>query len=568
MNRGLRLAGLMAGPSAVEFPGKKQQRMRMRGTKQANLDTQKRLRKNLDRLLEEGELLLPAMTWNGRLNWGRMDPVTKTLRTLRKILDRRHDKKWLAKRMMAKRGDGVGKAFAGSLLAAHEKEITIVGDYSHQSFGKASFVRKGDGKVAYQAGLQNYHMPTLRMLPWEDHARRGYFFFSWRGGFVCSGPVATIPDGWLDDILGRSRFDFKNEGDIWATEGLDFESISNDEMTGGGYLLMNFINGSKVAIGFDKLTTVKGKKSFVHDLALSMLPPNLSTVVEPDAVWYPEGGSREGAKEALGRILDAWMGLTLNEGSIAQRVKIAVLHHLDDGFVVGEKWFENAEDAVQELNGSTAERELALKLMISAAGSGIRISQRGEVHEREGDALEISANSCNDVLSALWEDHGLAGLIEIGIEAGEAEDLWSSQCNKKRAFGKFLKDIESQRSKVDIIQKFPYRAGKVPGPVGMIHDLTIRGLVDGIGKAEKDALSKKDGIDAEASSWAWLVASGKSLGQEWQFSPDARERGGVWSAAAIGVWKAGLALAGGEDVDYKASLETLRRACGQIEELP
>ena len=59
----------MARPAQVEFPGQKRNRMRMRGTKQANLETQKRLRKNLDRLLEEGETLLPAMTWNGKLKW-------------------------------------------------------------------------------------------------------------------------------------------------------------------------------------------------------------------------------------------------------------------------------------------------------------------------------------------------------------------------------------------------------------------------------------------------------------------------------------------------------------------
>ncbi len=558
----------MPAPSKVEFPGKKRQRMRMRGTKQANVETQKRMRKNLDRLLEEGESLLPVMTWKGKLRWGRTDPVTKTLRDLRKIFSKRHDKKWLAKRMMAKSGDDVGKALAGSLMAAHDEDLSLVGDYSHQSFGKASYIRRGDGKVAYQAGLQNYSMPTLRMLPWEDHARRGYFFFSWRGGFVCSGPVADIPDGWLDDILGKSRFDFAKEENIWATEGLDFEKVASKEMSGEGYLLLNFIDGSKVAIGFDKLQTVKGKSSFIHDLALSMLPPNLSTVMEPEAIWHPEGSSHEGSNEALGRILDAWMGLTLNEGSIAKRVKVTVLHHIDEGFVVGEKWFANAEEAVLELNGSSAEKELALKLMISAAGSGVRISQRGEVHERDGSALEISANSCNDVLSALWEDHGLSGLIEIGIEEDEAEDLWSAQCNKKRAFGKFLKDIESQRAKADIIQKFPYRRGKVPGPVGMIHDLTVMGLVEGMGKAEKSALSKKDGIDQQASSWAWLVAAGKSNGQEWQFTSDARDRGGAWSHAAIQVWKTGKALVNGEDVDYKSALEALRKACGQIEELP
>ena len=66
----------------------------------------------------------------------------------------------------------------------------------------------------------------------------------------------------------------------------------------------------------------------------------------------------------------------------------------------------------------------------------------------------------------------------------------------------FLKDIESQRAKADIIQRFPYRKGKISGPVGMIHDLTLTGLVDGMGKAEKLALAKKSDIDSESASWA------------------------------------------------------------------
>ena len=206
--------------------------------------------------------------------------------------------------------------------------------------------------------------------------------------------------------------------------------------------------------------------------------------------------------------------------------------------------------------------------MKEGEGSGIRISQRGEVAERAGTALEISVTSCNDVLSALWEEHGLAGLQGLGFDENDAEELWSEQCNNKRAFGKFLKDIEEQREKADITEKFPYKKGKIPGPVGMVHDLVMTGLIDGMGKAEKSALSKKDGIDAEAASWAWLIATGKSNGQEWQFSSDARERGGVWSPAAIELWKAGTKLVDGDSIDYKECLEKLRKSCGQIEELP
>ena len=557
----------MPQPSKVEFPGQKQ-RMRMRGTKQANLDTQKRLRKNLDKLLDEGESLLPAMTWTGKLKWGRVDPVTKTLAELRKILLKRNDLKFLSKRMMAKRGDPVGKALAGSLIAAHEKEISIVGDYKHPSFGNASFVRKGDGKVMYLAGIQNHHMPTMRMLPWEDHAKRGYFFFSWNGGFVCSGPEAKLPDGWLADVLSRSRFNFDNKDGVWATKGLDIDAVADNQMAGKGYLLLNFINGNKVAIGFENLSKNVGKTSFIHDLALSMLPPNLSNVMTPDAIWYPEGVEKSEANESIERILDAWMGLTLDEGSIGKRVKLAVINHIPSGFVVGEKWFEEVDSAVNELNGSSLEKKLATHMMKLAENSGLRIGQGGKSSERKGEALEVASNSCNDVLSALWDDYGKEGLLNIGIDEEMAEDLWQSQSKKKRAFGKFLKDIQDKISKADVLNKFPYRQGELPGPVGTINDLTIIGLVDGMGKAEKLAMSKHKDIDSESAAWAWLLASNKAAGQEWHFSPNARERGSAWSAAATVVWNSGKAIVNDEDVDYKLSLENLRKAAGQIESLP
>ena len=57
------------------------------------------------------------------------------------------------------------------------------------------------------------------------------------------------------------------------------------------------------------------------------------------------------------------MGLTLDEGSIGKRVKLAVINHIPSGFVVGEKWFEEVDDAVNELNGSFLEKKLAAHMM-------------------------------------------------------------------------------------------------------------------------------------------------------------------------------------------------------------
>ena len=97
------------------------------------------------------------------------------------------------------------KRLQAPLHACHDEQFTTVGKFSSSSFGSASFVRRGDGKQGYLAGLQNYSNVTLRMLPWEEHAKRGMYFFSWKGGFVCTGPDPSPPDEWIHDVVSRSR---------------------------------------------------------------------------------------------------------------------------------------------------------------------------------------------------------------------------------------------------------------------------------------------------------------------------------------------------------------------------
>ena len=63
------LGSIMAGPSKVEFPGQKKQRMKMRGTKQANEATAKKLERQLGKFLDNPRGHLPAMTFRGKMRW-------------------------------------------------------------------------------------------------------------------------------------------------------------------------------------------------------------------------------------------------------------------------------------------------------------------------------------------------------------------------------------------------------------------------------------------------------------------------------------------------------------------
>lgn len=562
----------------------------MRGTKHANDATAKRLGRQLRQLLEDPNAYLPEMTWKGRLSWGRRDPVTKTLLDLKKIVAKKDDVKWLSKRMLAKRGDPVGKAFAGSLHAAHDDEISLVGNFKSPNFGSGSFIRRGDGKQGYLAGLQNHQNLTLRMLPWEDHARKGMYFFSWENGFVCTGPNPTPPKGWLEDVLERSRFDFKHqeiEGvEVYVAGEINADDVLNSIPSTQGWVRLSFNHGPIVGIDLQSLKATKEKQSaFVHHLALSMLPPLLTSVVEIDAMWVPNGWDvndelPEGAKEGLDKLIAGWHGLTVPEGNLTHACQRSVLDSLDFGLLIGSSWsrgdsIEQILESLENMAGNEDEKLLAAGVFLEAmnqSGEGIRIDSRGGIQEREGSIVEVMEGaSLTDAVNALWEDFGLAGLNSIDIEGDEAQIIWEQQLKKPKPLKTFLKGLDSSRKKAQEKAKFPYRVGVLHGAVGAIHDLILTGLLEGPGIAERKATARHDDIDSAAAGWAWLRAANRSTGQDWHFESLARDRGGAWMEATKALLEAGKDLLdsdGSDNSSFVNALRALHTATGQQEPLP
>ena len=562
----------------------------MRGTKHANDATAKRIRRQFRLLLEDPDECLPTMTWKGRLSWGRKDPVTKTLQNLRKIVAKKDDVKWLSKRMLAKRGDPVGKALAGSLHAAHDEDISLVGNFKSPNFGSGSFIRRGDGKQGYLAGLQNHQNLTLRMLPWEEHARRGMYFFSWESGFVCTGPNPNPPKGWLEDVLERSRFDFKLQNvdgvDVYVAGEINAQDVLNDIPSNDGWVRLSFKHGPIVGIGLQSLKATKEKQSaFVHHLALSMLPPLLTSIVDIDAMWVPSGWDSDddlpqSAHDRLAKLMAGWHGLTVPEGNLARACERAVLDSLDFGLLIGSSWskgdtIEQILTSLEGMQGSVDEKQLAAGVFLEAmyhTEEGIRIDSRGGRQEREGSIVEVMEGaSLTDAVHALWEDFGLAGLSSIGIEGDEAQIIWEQQLKKPKPLKTFLKGLDSSRKKAQQKARFPYRVGDLPGPVGAIHDLILIGLLEGPGIAERKATSRHDDIDGAAAGWAWLRAANRSTGQEWHFESLARDRGGAWMEATRVLLEVGKKMLGSEDSDnaeFIDALSALHTSTGQQEPLP
>ena len=104
----------MARAPQVEFPGKKRQKVRMRGSKHANQDTQAKIKRSLAKLLDDPQSTVPKMI--GKLPRGlRKHPLQKSFDEIAKVNSRKNDVAWLAKKMVARNADHLSKAWAGSL---------------------------------------------------------------------------------------------------------------------------------------------------------------------------------------------------------------------------------------------------------------------------------------------------------------------------------------------------------------------------------------------------------------------------------------------------------------------
>ena len=310
----------MAGPGQVRFPGEdKRRKLRMKGIKKASDSIQKRLRKNLDALLDDPSSILPTRHPKGV--FPRRDPLKKTQKEVQRVTDKRNNLKWLQRRMRKRRGDVPARALAGTLAAAHEETFDTVSIFQNPAYGRHSFVRRGMAAPTDLASMQNFHDIPLRLLLWRDHAKAGIWFFGSRAEIVCTGTKPLIPDGWIDEGLKQTPINLQKDGRVWFTSGLTPKEVEERKQTKDGWIRFEFNDGTLLGISAASLQSIE--ESLIGGISLRMLPPKISAVAEIEWIWAPEGwgDDREISKEmeeAGQEVLTAWTDLTLKDKDVVE----------------------------------------------------------------------------------------------------------------------------------------------------------------------------------------------------------------------------------------------------------
>ena len=540
-------------PAEVSFPGDKNRRrkVRVRGIKKASKQIQQRLDRNLETLLYNPEAFLPDI--HCELGKPRRDMLASTIKNIDAVSKKRHDRRWLTKRMTKRRGDVVCRALAGSLLAAGEADTSTVSVYNSPIYGASSFMRRGNGKQSHMVGIQNFTHSRLRLLVWDDHAKAGWWFFSWDGGFVCSGQEAKAPVEWVDDILNGSSIDLSGD-EVRCSKGLDREIVEKGEFTDSGWLKLEF---DEVTVGLTGAALAKTENEpFVPSIALAMMPPKISAIAEAEWMWRPAGWPAErelpeAGRERLDEVLLAWMNLALPDDKLARSARYAILGSIEEGYIAGNHWFatDSRDDFLAHLQGSEEERE-ALNIVLDSMEGGAMVRTDGIVLESENDVIRFEDSACHPVLVALWEENGLDILESMfGLVGEDAEELYSKQARRKQGFGAFLRELKGSVSSARRLERLPWEEGVLPNPLGFAEALIRKAAEDGI--ASTVAMCRKaKGLDS-AMGWAWLVVHERTESDAWRFDESSRDKGGDWVPAMTALWDAADSLLNKDILDAK-----------------
>ena len=555
----------MAGPSKVEFPGQKKQRMRARGTKRASAGVLKRLEKNLSDLLDNPHALMPTVaytTGRGWSRWFRKDPVQKSLNECAKVIAKKNDCKWLRKRMTKKMGDGPARALAGSLHAAHDDERSMVAVFDHPIFGNSSFVRRGLAKPTQLVSFQNHGHPRQRLLVWEDHARSGWWFFSMEDGIICTGSKPAPPEGWLQGGLADAPMKFTQH------DGVHCSPSATSDQNEGVHLR---IGDSLVILDESDLAGVAVEESVPRSVALRMMPPRLVDFAEVEWNWRPDGWPEDKdlpsvAQEKVDEVVEAWLNLSVTDSQLTQTLRKTLCLNMNEGCIIGERWWamDDRESMIEAINGSPPEKA-ALELILSKAleEGGLHIRGDGSYEELEDDVLRIEETSCHANLVALWPQWGDLVLEEIyGITGDEAEKIVEKQTKRKQGFGAFLKKMETERAEHVMLSRFPWNSGDMVGLCGHADELVRRARIEGVGSTITKAKKGKTPAQ-EALGWAWINVHERAESEGWHFGSDARDKGGDWVPALKALYEASAVLAeGGSSDDYVEAMRAFAARSG------
>ncbi|MGM0405829.1 MAG: hypothetical protein ACQEQM_06790 [Thermoplasmatota archaeon] len=180
---------------------------RFRGPKRASKTEQKKLVQNAKDLQKDPMKIVPECQSSCLLcKFGRVK------RKVKKIEKYKDDEETLKK--LSKRGPGLSKALAGTLLLAIAGKAPRLGTAMTPK-GEVSYAKRGSAKKKRLIGLQHFYDPNLRLIAYTKEAKKGYYLYSVGDRVVCTGKKDDPPEDFVKDSINGSSYNFHEKNDVY-----------------------------------------------------------------------------------------------------------------------------------------------------------------------------------------------------------------------------------------------------------------------------------------------------------------------------------------------------------------
>ena len=484
-------------------------------------------------------------------------PIKKIKKRIHAISKLRDQPKKL--KSLAKRGDKIARAYAGTLTLPHADSAPFMGLFK-TPFGQIPFAMIGQTDQKKLIGIQHYDHREYRLMTYLELAeKKKIFIYSLEEGMVCTGPSPSPPEGFVGNAVTSLELGLKERGKVkkvFVTRHLDPAKVKADTQTRISYLKISW-KSAGVLVAVDQMALKNKTTHIVGKLAAMIAGPNVKSDFTAEVVYKPE--CREGTNSCV------FLSITETDASLTKEY---MDYKLNDNMLV-KKQFENIMESY-----SSSGRDVLLYDGYCFSENLKPFFKHTEPTELERVALTAVLKrvkkpkiyrkkpSLPIILSDYWKDYGFWALKAVCEDKNIAKKLHSDGNADAGEIGELLREARESSKAKAIIERLPeYDEKKLP----IQARIADRAAKVYKGKGKEAAIKYLDELNpdnsqARSTIFAFLLCMKSTSGREWKFS-DAQRDVGVFLQPFTDE------LMRSDPETYNEALQTLLRYTGSTKEI-
>ncbi len=433
---------------------------------------------------------------------------------------------------------GLEGALAGTLSLAISEKAPYLGVIKF-STGDVTYAQRGKADKEKLIAAQHFDDSILRLLGIKDIAfKKGLHVYSWDKEFICTGRVAKPPKEFVDFIVNKLGFSYKN--DVTFCSHITPEKAKNKEFLKKYYLRINWKSANTIiAICED---CAKSTKNTMFNVSKYILVPNLSDDFEIDVVAQVVKHKDSEFKQETVYLEDYLSGKLTDHEFINKNVKNQeeMVKQSDEKILVlnGVSFGSDVQRFVDELRPNRHER-IVLEFIL----------------ERIEEPLVVSDISPNKILEMYWNQHGKEFIDSVVDDKKMADSFFKLDDTPSNISTMVFEYSERQ----EILSQLP-QYSSLP-PLAKFADNVARTYKTfGEKKALSEIKKRPENPKGRSLAYAFLLVFNKGQDTKWKYSKEEIEYGEFLKEYAKNLLEA-------KPKRYSKNLQELLTACGSNEKI-